>query len=183
MFNIKIDNELHLREVQMTDASIIFQIIDNERNYLRKWLPFVDFTKTSDDTESFIKSVLDETNVNREIVCVILHNEQIAGLIGFKNFDRANHKIEIGYWLSESKQGKGLVTKACAKLVDLAFTTMALNRVQIRVGVNNIKSKAIPKRLGFKFEGIERAGEFLNGLYIDLEVYSMLKNDKVLLIK
>jgi ribosomal-protein-serine acetyltransferase len=181
MFNINIDNDLQLREIQMTDASHIFQIIDNERNYLQQWLPFVCFTKTIDDTESFIKNVLDETNVNREIVCAILYNKQIAGLISFKNIDRANHKTEIGYWLSESKQGRGLVTKACSKLVDLAFNTMALNRVQIRVGVNNIKSKAIPRRLGFKFEGIERAGELLNGTYLDLEVYSMLKNDWVAL--
>jgi ribosomal-protein-serine acetyltransferase len=154
MFNINVDNELQLREIRMTDASQLFQIIDKERDYLRQWLPFVDFTAKIEDTESFIKNVLDETNVNREIVCVMLYYNQVAGLISFKNTDRANNITEIGYWLSESNQGKGLVTKACRKLVDLAFNTMALNRVQISVGVNNIKSKAIPGRLGFKFEGI-----------------------------
>jgi ribosomal-protein-serine acetyltransferase len=179
MININIDNELQLREIQLTDASQLYKIIDKERNYMRRWLPFVDFTTRIDDTELFIKNVLDETNKNREIAYVMLYHDQIAGLISFKNTDLVNYKTEIGYWISESKQGNGLVTRACRKLVDMAFNSMALNRIQIRVGVNNIKSKAIPGRLGFKFEGIERAGELLNGTYIDLEVYSILKNEWV----
>jgi ribosomal-protein-serine acetyltransferase len=54
---------------------------------------------------------------------------------------------------------------------------MGMHRVQIRVSVDNLRSKSIPIRLGFKFEGIERDGEFLNGHYTDLEVYSILKNE------
>jgi ribosomal-protein-serine acetyltransferase len=54
---------------------------------------------------------------------------------------------------------------------------MGMNRVQIKVGVKNKKSAAVPKRLNFTFEGIERDGEYLNGVYIDLEVYSVLKRD------
>jgi ribosomal-protein-serine acetyltransferase len=52
-----------------------------------------------------------------------------------------------------------------------------MNRIQIRVGVVNVKSKNIPKRLGYKFEGVERCGELLISGYTDLEVYSMLKSE------
>jgi len=101
----------------------------------------------------------------------------LAGLISFKYTDRANHKTELGYWLAQDQQGKGLVTRSCKALINLAFERMGMHRVQIKISVDNHRSKGIPKRLGFKFEGIERDGEFLNGHYTDLEVYSILKNE------
>jgi len=65
------------------------------------------------------------------------------------------------------------------KLVEFAFRNMEMNRVQIRCGVGNHKSAAIPRRLGFTLEGIERAGERHDHSYIDLEVYSLLKKEWV----
>jgi ribosomal-protein-serine acetyltransferase len=53
-----------------------------------------------------------------------------------------------------------------------------MNRVQIKCAIGNMPSNNIPKRLGFKFEGIERGGELLTGgVFTDLAVYSKLKND------
>ncbi len=101
----------------------------------------------------------------------------LSGIIGYKGTDTTNHKTEIGYWLAKDQQGKGLITRAVKILIEIAFEKMGMNRVQIRVGVNNSKSAAIPKRLNFTFEGIEREGELLNGRYIDIEVYSMIKRD------
>jgi ribosomal-protein-serine acetyltransferase len=52
-----------------------------------------------------------------------------------------------------------------------------MNRIQIRCGVGNTKSSAIPRRLGFTYEGTERCGERHNNSYIDLEVFSILKKE------
>jgi ribosomal-protein-serine acetyltransferase len=49
--------------------------------------------------------------------------------------------------------------------------------VQIKVAKGNLKSLQIPRRIGFKFEGIEREGELHMNEYFDLEVYSILKRD------
>jgi ribosomal-protein-serine acetyltransferase len=62
-------------------------------------------------------------------------------------------------------------------MINLAFRNMEMNRVQIRCGVGNHKSSAIPKRLGFTYEGTERAGERHNRNYIDLEIFSLLKSE------
>jgi ribosomal-protein-serine acetyltransferase len=47
----------------------------------------------------------------------------------------------------------------------------------IKCAVVNERSKAIPERLHFTFEGIEREGQNLNGEYTDLMVFSMLRKD------
>ena len=64
------------------------------------------------------------------------------------------------------------------KLCDFAFNEQGFNRIEIKCAVKNKSSSNIPKKLGFKFEGIERDGELLSeNIYTDLEVYSKLKSD------
>ncbi len=176
---IKIDNEIELRQLEATDAIDIFEAIDNQREYLGKWLPFVIFTKTVSDSEAFVNSVVNAPRERFELQFTIRKQDQFIGLIGFKDTDRTNKKTEIGYWLSEKYQKRGIITKSVEKLCDFAFNKLDLNRVQIKCAVGNQRSKNVPKRLGFKFEGIERQGELLTGnIFTDLEIYSKLKSDK-----
>lgn len=177
MFEIDVTEKLGLREIEMSDAPQVFKIINRDREYLREWLPFVDYTRIVEDTEIFIKDVYSQPGERVEIVYVIIHENEIVGLTNYKHIDRANHKIEIGYWLSYDKQGLGIVSRCCKKMIGFAFTTMNMNRISIKCAINNSKSSKIPKRLNFKFEGIERAGEFLNGHFVDLEIFSLLKTE------
>ncbi len=175
---IKIDSELELRQLESTDSVAIFETINSQRTYLRKWLPFVEITNELSDTEQFVASVVHAPEDRFEYIFTIRKKQLFIGLIGFKNTDRINNITEIGYWLSEKYQKQGIMTNAVDALCDFAFNEQGLNRIQIKCAVNNIPSITIPKRLGFKFEGIERQGELLyENVYIDLEVYSKLKNE------
>jgi len=177
MEKLTIDDHLFLERLSLSHVDLIFKSIDQNRKFLRKWLPFVDFTHKVTDTEKFVRSILEKPVSVRDEVYVIWYKHEFAGLIGFKDADRVNDKIEIGYWLAEKMTGKGIATLAARKMVNLAFRNMNMNRVQIRCGVGNEKSSAIPRRLGFSFEGVERAGERHNHDYIDLEVFSLLKRE------
>jgi ribosomal-protein-serine acetyltransferase len=177
MEKLIIDEHQFLERLTLSHVETIFKAIDQNRAFLRKWLPFVDFTHKVNDTERFVRSILEKPAARRDEVYVIRYKQEFAGLIGFKDADRVNDKIEIGYWLVEKMTGKGIAMAATRKMVNLAFRNMEMNRVQIRCGVGNHKSAAIPRRLGFIFEGIERGGERHNHSYIDLEVYSMLKSE------
>lgn len=176
---IKIDEELELRQIEAADAKDIFRTIDSQREYLGKWLPFVEFTREEADSEAFVNSVISVPEEKAEYVFTIRKNGDFAGLIGFKDSDRSNKKTEIGYWLSEGFQKQGIVTKAVEKLCEYALNKLDINRVQIKCAVGNVASKNVPIRLGFKLEGIERQGELLSGnVFTDLEIYSKLKHDE-----
>jgi ribosomal-protein-serine acetyltransferase len=176
---IKIDEELELRQLEKGDSKDIFRTIDSQREYLGKWLPFVEFTKKESDSEEFVDSVLSVPTEKSEYIFTIRKCNEFAGLIGFKDSDRLNKKTEIGYWLSEGFQKQGIVTKAVEKLCEYAFNELDMNRVQIKCAVGNVPSKNVPKRMGFKLEGIERQGELLSGnIFTDLEIYSKLKYDE-----
>ncbi len=158
-------------------AQVIFDTIIRDQQYLKTWLPFVEYTQQIEDTQIFIQGVTDDDDSHKKAIYSIWVNEEFAGLIGFNDIDWANKKTELGYWLAEKMQGKGIITLCAQKLIQYAFQKLKLNRIQIKVAIGNEKSAAIPKRLGFQFEGIERNGELIENQFHDLEIYSLLRND------
>lgn len=176
---IEVDKEIKLTQLELSDAKDIFETIDSQREYLGRWLPFVALTREISNSEQFVDSVVNAPEGRAEYVFAIKKNNQFVGLIGFKDTDRLNRKAEIGYWLSEKFQKQGIITKSVEKLCEFAFEEMGINRIQIKCAVGNKLSSNIPKRLGFKLEGVERQGELLTGgVYTDLEIYSKLKSEQ-----
>jgi ribosomal-protein-serine acetyltransferase len=175
-----IDDHIELKPIDKSDAPYIFETIDNEREYLRKWLPFVDKTYSYSDSLYFVNSILSIPEEYREPIFSIYFDHQFAGIIGFRGSDITNHKTEIGYWLSQKFQKKGIIIRSIPILLKHVFNpfTWDMNRVQIRCAVENYPSRAIPEKLGFQFEGIERAGELLvDHQFTDLAVYSILREE------
>lgn len=177
--HIRLNQTTVLRPLTSLDAPDIFNTINTQRRYLTRWLPFVSQTRTIEDTLRFVRtSVIDFER--GDYVFVIVCEGQFAGLIGFKDTDRENRRTELGYWLAEEFQGRGLMTEAVNVLCKWAFRKQRMFRVQIKCATENVRSRAIPERLGFVHEGTERCGARLaNGRYTDLEVYSRLRTDKV----
>jgi ribosomal-protein-serine acetyltransferase len=177
MLSSKIDNETILKELELSSAKELFDLISANRNYLRKWLTWVDETKHLDDTINYIQSVINRDMFSGRYVLGIWKRESLVGVIDFHNGDKINMIIEIGYWLAEKYQGKGIMTRACISCIDYAFLKLGFNRIVIKCAVGNLKSIAIPERLHFTFEGIEREGQNINGEYTDLLVFSILRRD------
>ncbi|MCL1822246.1 MAG: GNAT family N-acetyltransferase [Prolixibacteraceae bacterium] len=172
-----VDDDIYLEKILMRHAPVVFDAIDRSREYLRVWLPFIDYTNKQKDTEDFINATLKLSKENGDDTYTIWHKGDFAGLIGYKDSDPINRKTEIGYWLVENMQRKGIMIRSVKKLTDFAFRNMNRNRVQIKVAVGNLKSAAIPLKLGFTFEGIERESERHSHRYFDIQVYSLLKRE------
>jgi len=176
---LHIDDDLHLEAIKISHAGPVYELIDRDRHYLRRWLPFVDQTRNRKDTEKYIRLILSPRERSGNAVYTVWYRGELAGLAGYKDIDSVNHKAEIGYWLAERLQGRGIITRSIRKMIDFAFRNMNMNRIQIKVAVENKKSSAIPTRLGLICEGIERNGEYHTDRYFDLEIYSVLKKEWV----
>jgi ribosomal-protein-serine acetyltransferase len=177
MKRITVEKDLLLIPVSLASAEVIYDSIDQSRTHLRTWLPFVDKTRSVSDTRTFIKSVLHSAAPKKDEIWEIWSADRFAGLIGLKEIDYPNKKVEIGYWLDGRMTGKGIMGKACRALTDFVFSQYKLNRIMIKVATGNIRSIKIPESLGFTFEGIERDGEYTGQGFYDLRVYSMLKKE------
>lgn len=171
---IEITQTIVLLPTTLESVSDIYDAIVKNRSYLRTWLPFVDSTMDESYTRAYVQGVID----NEEVQYSIYDSDKFIGRIGFNHMDSINHKAEIGYWIIEEAQGKGIVTKSVKELLMQAFTDLKLNKIVIKAGIENTKSRNIPEKLGFTLEGIERDGELLvDNKYTDLAVYGLLKKE------
>ena len=178
MDHLRVNPKVRLEAVNLSMAPVIFETIDRDRDFLIQWLPFVEYTQKISDTENFINSLVTQRGKKRDEVFAIWYKNEFAGLIGFKDTDWVNRKTELGYWLAQNMQGKGIIITSVEKLIGYAFKKLKMNRIQIKVAKGNSKSAAIPIKLGFQYEGTERAGELHRNKIFDLEVYSLLKSDR-----
>ncbi|MBM7571154.1 GNAT family N-acetyltransferase [Aquibacillus albus] len=177
MFEHKVDQGISLKLIEKKDAKRIFELTESNRSYLRKWLPWVDETRKVEDTEVFIQSCLEGFANNKSITTAVQFKGEIVGVAGYNELDWSNKVAYIGYWLAEEYQGNGIMTKVAEALTDYAIRELEINRVDIRAAFENMKSRAVPERLGFKYEGCIRQSEWLYDHYVDHAVYGMLANE------
>lgn len=177
MFRLALREDVYLALLEERHAAELFDVIERERSYLRQWLPWVDLTTEVEHTVHFIKTSLEQFANNEGFAAGIWWGSDIIGVLGTHKTDWLNRKVEIGYWIATAFQGQGIITDACRAAINHAFCEWKLNRVEIHCAVGNEKSCAIPKRLGFQFEGLLREAQLVNGKYLDINIYGMLKRD------
>lgn len=177
MFIYDIDEDISLRMLTNNDADRLFEITDQSRIYLREWLPWVDQTKTIKDSEAFIQMSIQMYIDRIGLTTGIFYKNVLVGVAGFNRIDWENKIGYIGYWLGNDYQGRGIMTRAVRALINFAFNEYELNRIDIRAASGNIKSQAIPKRLGFTNEGLLRQTEWLYDHFVDHIVYGLLKSE------
>jgi ribosomal-protein-serine acetyltransferase len=162
-----------LRQHRIEDLDAIWDAVEEERDRLGMWMPWMETTRTKDDERVWLERVVDAGTLDG---CAIWVEGEFAGGIGLM-LDSFGIVAEIGYWIRSRYEGRGLVTRACEALIDHAFDAIGLHRVVIRAGVENTRSRAIPERLGFTFEGIAREEGRGVGRFYDLAVYGLLDRE------
>ena len=177
MFTCRIDDALELRPLEHAHADDLYAVVDQNRAYLRRWMGWVDKTKGVEDIRDFIGRSLEQHARNDGFVAGVWHDGRIVGTIGMLYLRPEPRRTEIGYWLAEPLQGKGIVTRGCRRFIDYLFDDVKLNRVEIRCATENHRSRAIPKRLGFKEEGVLRQMQVTDGGLVDHAVYGMLAGE------
>jgi len=119
MLRHALDERTELRLLEPRHAPELFELIDRNREHLGQWLAFPDYTKSVDDSRRFIESRLRALARGTGLALGIWHEGRLAGVIGLR-IHPISRRGELGYWLGEAFQGKGLVTKACKALIDHA---------------------------------------------------------------
>jgi ribosomal-protein-serine acetyltransferase len=177
MIKIQVDNGLYLKSLELKDSEELLPLVDVNREYLREWLPWLDMTRSIDEMIAFIDSAVRQQSAGLGFQAGIWFQNQLVGVIGYHHLEWANRSTCIGYWLAEQFQHRGIMTKACRALVEYAFEDWHLNRIEIRCATGNLRSRAIPERLGFRSEGILHEAEWLYDHYVDHSVYGMLAKE------
>jgi ribosomal-protein-serine acetyltransferase len=175
MERLQLTDDCHLRLLEEADAEELYALVANNRDYLAEWMPWA-ADQTLERTLNFIRIARARHAEGNGFEMAMVTGGRIVGAIGLSSVDWVAGATSIGYWLDEAHRGRGLMTRAVQALTDHAFYEMGLHRVQIQVAENNLRSRAIPERLGFEQEGLLREAERVGDRYHDLVVYSKLSS-------
>jgi ribosomal-protein-serine acetyltransferase len=166
---------VEIRVLEPGDADEVFALVATDRQRLRQWMPWVDATTSPTDTRIFIETArASQTDLDGLGIFV---EGVYAGGVGLR-VEPLNRHAEIGYWIGSAWEGRGLVTRACRAVIRHAFDQLGVHSIEIRVAPHNVRSRAIPERLGFVQEGIQREAGRTDGQgFVDLIVYGLLDRE------
>ena len=174
---LPVDDEIELHLLVERHADQLFDLVDANRPHLREWLPWVDHERSRKESLAFVQLTFEQFQRNESLTTGVVYHHELVGVIGYHRIDWLNRATMMGYWLAEAFQGKGIITRAAARMTDHALITLGLHRLEIRCAIGNTRSCAIPRRLGFRWEGIARQAEWLYDHFVDLHVFAMLAPD------
>lgn len=177
MFRIPVDESLDLVLLEPRHAPMLYSLIDENRAHLRRFLPWVDATRSVNDSAIFIQSCLEQFARGMSVNVALFTQNQIVGVCGTHTIQWAHRRTEMGYWLASAWQGRGLMSRAVHALGTYCFAALGLNRLELRAAVENKKSRAIAERLGLKYEGTIRQAEWLYDHYVDHAMYGILGSE------
>jgi ribosomal-protein-serine acetyltransferase len=153
-----------------------FKTISENREYLRRFLGWVDATKTKEDTFNFINGALKRYADKKEINYHIIRNQDIIETIGIWKSNEDTGTCEIGYWIAEYHSRKGIMSKCAKELMEIGFTYLEAKKIEICCAVENEGSNLIAKKLGMVLEGTIRNAENVNGKIYDHNIYGIIRN-------
>jgi ribosomal-protein-serine acetyltransferase len=165
-----------VRLLDPADTAELYALIEVNRERLAEWLPWA-AAQTAADTGEFIARAGKQAARNDGFQAAIVRDGRIAGIAGFISVDWSHRSTGLGYWLGQEFSGQGTMTAVVRALTDHALRAWELNRVEIGAATENLRSRAIPERLGYRQEGTVRQAQRVGNRYLDLVVYSMLSEE------
>jgi RimJ/RimL family protein N-acetyltransferase len=142
------------RRHRADDLDILQEAIEESRDHLRPWMFWAD--QTRGDTASFLQGAIARWDSGEEYTYLLVNTEgeRVLGGVGLHH-RLGPDALEIGYWLRAGETGRGLMTTAATALTNAAFALNGIERVEIHCDEANVRSAAVPRRLGYRLTSID----------------------------
>lgn len=174
---IKIDVHTELVPPNLDMDSALFELIESNRSYLDQHITFAQNKTSVDRVRAFLKEIINFNYGGQKYNMIIMHENQVAGILGFHRIMPGDARAEIGYWLGESYQGKGILTLTMKPFLHYGFEALAINRVELLTLQTHTRSIALAERSGFIKEATFKEYYFMHGAFQDALSYRLLKSE------
>jgi RimJ/RimL family protein N-acetyltransferase len=143
-----------LRRYESNDLDALFVAIEESRDHLRPFMPWADESRAQ--FETFVADSFEQWNgaADRNFLIVDAATGEPLGGCGL-HARVGPGALEIGYWLRAGATGRGVITAAARALTDAALAVDGVTRVEIHCDQANVRSAAVPRRLGYRLDRID----------------------------
>jgi len=167
---------LTLRELRQSDAPAVFSIFSDPETVLY-WGH--DLLSDKSQAEDLIRTNLECVTAGNCYYWAIEHDatDEVIGTCTLFKIDTSNRHAELGYVLKRSFWRRGLMAEAITAIIEFSFETLNMHRLEADTDPNNVASNALLEKFGFVREGFFRERWFIRGLWLDSDMWGLLKSD------
>lgn len=168
---------LVLRCWEPKDAPLLQEALLASLEHLRPWMPWAqDKPGDLEARVAWLRECRGRFDSDRDYVYGIWSRDetQVLGSSGLHTRP-GEGALEIGYWVQVAHINQGLAAETAAALTKVAFEVNRVQRVEIHCALDNVRSAAVPRKLGFVHEGTLRQRDWTpSGGLRDLMVWTLL---------
>ncbi len=171
---------LVIRCWQPTDAVMLKEAVDENIEHLTPWMPWAAKEPTSlDEKIGMLRRFRGNFDLDKDFIYGIFDPQENRVLGGTGLHPRVGEGgLEIGYWIHHAFLNQGLATETAAALTQLVFKIHDLDRVEIRCDPENIRSAAIPRKLGYRLEAtLKNHLKIAPGKWRDTMIWTLTRPD------
>ncbi|MFB7250770.1 GNAT family N-acetyltransferase [Microbacterium sp. NPDC056234] len=147
---------IRLRPVESGDAAAYAAAYDANRAHLARWDPVRDESfYTVQWHEALVAQHLRDQADGRAARFVLADDGRIVGVANISNIVRgAFHSADLGYWIDASLAGRGIMSRAIARVIEHARSELVLHRLQAATLLDNAASQRVLAANGFEQIGM-----------------------------
>ncbi len=112
-----------------------------------------------------------------QFAITLKENDKLIGCIDLNGIADGNSKAELGYWIGVDYWNNGYCSEAALAVLKFGFEKLNLNKITSRHMSSNPSSGRVMVKAGMKKEGLLRQEFKKNGIYVDIEVYGILRTE------
>lgn len=177
MFSLTLTPTADLRPLEVAHAEEFAAHMDRAREHIRPWVGPSFVTDTVEGARATLARYAEQTARDGARIFGIWDRGELIGGVMFVEFSAAAGTGELGCWLQPDAEGRGVVTAACRALIEWAFVSRGIHRVEWRCRADNERSAKVARRLGMTFEGTLREAWKVGDTFYDKQVWSLLSTD------
>ena len=137
-----------LRAPDPIDAATINEAVASSRPHLARFLDWAAAPESVDAQAVRLAVAREAFDAGGDGAYTLFEGDEVIGALGLHR--RAGPgALELGYWLRADREGRGIMTAAVRAVLPVAFDVDGAERVVIQCRPDNVRSAAIPRRLGF----------------------------------
>lgn len=164
-----------LRPYRAEDVSVVFAAATESFDTVGRWMPWCHAGYTEAESIAWIEKAqaMWQSGEAYEFAMFDSANEYVGGA-GINQFNRLHNLANLGYWVRQSRQRRGLATAAVRILAKFGFETLGLTRIEIVAASGNGPSRRVAEKAGAQFECLARNRLVIHGAPFAAAVHSLV---------
>ena len=157
-YRIEVDGGPVVRCWDPRDAPLLKDAVDSSLEHLREWMPWAYHEPQELDAKAaMLRTFRGNFDLGQDYIYGIFSADETRVLGGTGLHTRVGEgAFEIGYWVRADAVRQGIASAVAGALTRAGIELAGADRIEIHVDVENEVSCRVPRRLGYREEGVLR---------------------------